>query len=79
MIIVPIKRSEAARMFEEIREILAGEFTADTREQLLRVFERRGVWELEPCTGEAHSNPHIDNCPNCMPRWGLVGPKIEVR
>lgn len=25
-----------------------------------------------PCTGEAHSNPHIDNCTLCAPRWGKV-------
>jgi hypothetical protein len=22
------------------------------------------------CTGEAHSNPYIDNCGVCMPHWG---------
>lgn len=27
---------------------------------------------LVPCPGEAHSNPFIDNCGVCMPRWGLV-------
>jgi hypothetical protein len=26
--------------------------------------------ELVPCTGEAHSNPHIDHCMLCAPRWG---------
>lgn len=30
---------------------------------------------LVPCTGEAHSNPHIDNCMVCAPRWG----QMEVR
>lgn len=25
---------------------------------------------LVPCTGEAHSNPHIDNCMQCAPFWG---------
>lgn len=27
---------------------------------------------LVPCTGAAHSNPHIDNCGICAPRWGWV-------
>jgi len=26
--------------------------------------------ELVPCTGEAHSNPYIDHCMMCAPRWG---------
>lgn len=25
---------------------------------------------VETCTGEAHSNPHIDHCWVCMPYWG---------
>jgi hypothetical protein len=32
----------------------------------------RDGYKLVPCTGEAHSNPHIDNCSVCAPRWGLV-------
>ena len=27
---------------------------------------------LVECTGEAHSNPYIDNCAECAPRWGYV-------
>lgn len=30
------------------------------------------------CDGEAHANPHIDNCTRCAPRWGVVGPEIKV-
>lgn len=26
---------------------------------------------LVKCNGEAHSNPFIDNCMVCMPRWGV--------
>lgn len=29
-------------------------------------------WILIPCDGEAHKNPHIDNCMSCAPRWGEV-------
>lgn len=25
-----------------------------------------------PCSGEAHTNAHIDNCMQCAPRWGKV-------
>lgn len=25
--------------------------------------------EYKKCTGEAHSNPYIDNCMICMPFW----------
>lgn len=25
-----------------------------------------------PCPGEAHSNPFIDNCWTCAPRWGVI-------
>ena len=35
---------------------------------------------LEECHGEAHSNPYIDNCGVCMPRWGvIVRPESEVK
>ena len=32
---------------------------------------------MVPCTGAAHSNPHIDNCGMCAPHWGEV--EIPVR
>lgn len=25
-----------------------------------------------PCPGEAHSNPYIDNCGVCAPKWGEI-------
>lgn len=31
------------------------------------------------CNGEAHSNPHIDNCGVCMPHWGWVQKETKVR
>ena len=27
---------------------------------------------LVQCPGEAHTNPYIDNCSICIPRWGTV-------
>lgn len=32
----------------------------------------REVVGEEPCTGEAHSNPWIDNCALCAPKWGVM-------
>lgn len=32
---------------------------------------RRG-YRLVECDGEAHSNPFIDNCATCAPRWGWI-------
>lgn len=33
---------------------------------------REKTGKLVPCTGEAHSNPFIDNCMTCAPRWGQM-------
>lgn len=30
------------------------------------------IYDCTVCTGEAHSNPMIDHCGVCMPRWGIV-------
>ena len=30
-----------------------------------------------PCTGDAHSNPYIDNCGACMPGWGWVAVQAQ--
>ncbi len=32
-----------------------------------------------PCSGEAHSSPHIDHCSVCMPNWGSVQVPVRVR
>jgi hypothetical protein len=37
------------------------------------------LWDVHKCTGEAHSNPWIDHCPVCMPRWGVVVKVLEVK
>ena len=43
----------------------------DTNEPI-RIYERQPTGRMLPCTGDAHSNPHIDNCMICAPRWGEV-------
>jgi hypothetical protein len=35
--------------------------------------------ELIKCNGEAHSNPHIDHCMICAPRWGWREVMVERR
>ena len=65
----------ACEIIERIRIIVA---TArlDGRnvepQHIEEVFSSYGVAPLEKCHGEAHSNPYIDNCGVCAPRWGLV-------
>lgn len=31
-----------------------------------------GIRRVKRCPGEAHSNPHVDNCGRCAPRWGWI-------
>lgn len=47
--------------------------------QLFDLVNRFGLQVPFPCNGEAHSNPHIDNCGVCMPRWGSVHRDVKVR
>jgi hypothetical protein len=44
---------------------------ADALKHPLRV-PRTRVIAVKPCDGSAHSNPHVDNCMLCAPRWGWV-------
>lgn len=37
------------------------------------------VYDATICTGAAHSNPWIDNCMVCMPRWGIVVRPQEIK
>ena len=36
------------------------------------LYTRKPTGRLVPCPGAAHSNPHIDNCSICAPKWGQV-------
>ena len=38
----------------------------------------RPGYRLIPCDGAAHSNPHIDNCSLCAPRWGWREVPVRV-
>lgn len=70
-----IKRSQAAKLIEDIRRMCAN--NAPTH-HIERMLEDAGIPPLTPCTGEAHRNAFIDNCMQCAPRWGLVGEDVTV-
>jgi hypothetical protein len=38
----------------------------------VKLYIRTKTGKMVKCTGEAHTNPFIDNCALCMPRWGEV-------
>jgi hypothetical protein len=48
--------------------------------RLRTIASNHGLEVPRPCTGEAHSNPHIDNCGVCLNyHWGLSGKNVKVR
>lgn len=85
---INITRTQATQLFERIRTIVAGgnDQTAEQIRLLLAAqpyeFSKGNIPAIpnfEPCGGEAHSNPFIDNCMRCAPRWGWVGPSVRIR
>jgi hypothetical protein len=83
---IKLTRTAAAKLLEQIREAMLSAQPDDNwttsplafRARIERAFEAYGVAPLERCNGEAHSNPHIDNCGVCMPRWGVIGPAVKI-
>lgn len=79
-----MRRKQATALIDEIRTIVAEHDASRTNGSaergMARIRDRLALHigrPLQPCKGEAHSNPHIDNCSLCAPRWGWVGP-VEV-
>jgi hypothetical protein len=72
-----VKRSRAAELIDHVRTELA---KGTPPYVLERDLERRfGLAPFVSCTGEAHSNPHIDNCGVCLShRWGWLGTKEPI-
>lgn len=71
---------KVARELRLMRDFTAGNGTETSGEarMLLRVVERAIEAVMVPCGGEAHSNPHIDHCGCCAPRWGRKpGPRVR--
>ena len=76
MLYCKMKRTEATRLIDEVRKMLAERKSAEDIEQMLE--DQFVTAPLQKCNGEAHSNGFIDNCGRCSPRWGLVGHQIKV-
>lgn len=81
---INVKRGGAAKLIEKIRVAVARcegnpALEALAIKEIKEELRRAGIPELTPCDGEAHANPHIDNCGTCMPRWGWVGPEVAIR
>ena len=73
---VVLKRTQAACLIDEVRQALAYRRShKEIEEMILNTFK---VEPLKLCDGEAHDNLFIDNCPGCMPRWGIVGSRIKI-
>jgi hypothetical protein len=71
-----VNRHQAERLIEDVRAMLALRRDPEHIERKLR--RVYGIEPLEHCPGEAHANPHIDHCSQCMPRWGFLGAKVEI-
>ena len=76
-----IKRSLAASLLTSINTTLyRAKSPEDFQERVRDILRAEGIEEARACNGEAHSNPHIDNCSVCLrgPGWGVVGPVVKV-
>jgi hypothetical protein len=73
-----VKRSQAERLIDEMREMAAQTDRTYTATDLGDWLAQHNVPPLEVCEGEAHSNAFIDNCSLCAPRWGFVGKREKV-
>jgi hypothetical protein len=74
---IDINVKTATGIIEMVRLSLAEKESPETLENRLRVVY--GITPITKCTGEAHSNPHIDNCCMCSPRWGFSGTRVNVK
>jgi len=72
------KRTRGMKVSKEIEELDIALSAQRRLETIRELTERARLTPLQPCTGEAHSNPHIDNCSVCMPRWGYTGPTVKI-
>jgi hypothetical protein len=79
---IDLKRTEAAALIEALRAMVydATERGVNIQPAALELLlKEHRVNPLTKCTGEAHSNPFIDNCGICMPRWGVCGNPVRVK
>jgi hypothetical protein len=71
-----MRRKRVQHMIDAIRVALACGVTPKSIELLLQ--REYQVEPLAACPGMAHSNPHVDNCLICAPRWGWTGEEVKV-
>lgn len=71
-----MRRSQAADLIDRIRQL--AETQTEGMNGLRTLLLSAGLKPLQPCSGEVHKNAHIDNCNECVPRWGFVGKKEPV-
>lgn len=82
---IRIGRTEAAELIEALRVMIAERVPHEAMERLLSRESGNGsgcrsvIPPLRPCNGGAHSDPFIDNCLSCAPRWGWTGGRVVVR
>ena len=60
----------------EAKDLIEGELESI----LENWFFRYQIPAAQACSGDAHSNPNIDNCGQCAPHWGWIVPSdVKVR
>jgi hypothetical protein len=67
----------ATEIIEIVRQYLALKASPESIEEELE--NRFDIEPITKCDSETHSNPHIDNCGVCAPRWGWIGERITVK
>lgn len=55
-----------------------GETAISTLKSIESKLMDAGFTDLKVCDGEEHLNPNIDRCMICTPRWGYVGPRVNI-
>jgi len=81
-----ISRTQAAAFIERMLELELQHNVVEGREtdeqlrgQVLGAIRGLGLACASRCHGEAHSNPNIDHCSVCMPRWGVIMTPVRVK
>lgn len=81
-----LKRKDAANFIQETLLLIArleeGEYSKNTPVEIANRFRTiassHGLEVPHTCPGDAHSNPHVDNCGICMPNWGWVAKDLKI-
>ena len=74
MKIIDIKRTDAANLIEYVRNAL---LEKTPHAEIEKAIEEN--FHIEPLKECVHESAFIDNCPCCMPRWQVIGPRVRIR